>query len=98
MMDVGYADTILSVAKLLLIILTNLYLTGKKIKIVSQIKDGNELLPAPRLNLTTGESRITGIQLGGHGGKRQFMAPGGQFMVWADKSWRKTTHHVGVDA
>jgi hypothetical protein len=79
MMDVGYEDTILSAAKLLLILLTNLYLTNKKIKTVSQIKDGNELLPA-------------------HGGKRQFMAPGGQFMVWADKSWRKTTHHVGVDA
>ena len=42
----GYAYTILSAAKLLLIILTNLYLTDKKIKTVSQIKDGNELRPA----------------------------------------------------
>ena len=33
-----------------------------------------EPLPAPRLNLTTGEFRITGIQLGGHVGKRRLFA------------------------
>jgi len=58
--------------KLLLIILTNRYLTDKKIKTVSQINGGSELVPA-------------------HGGKRQFMAPGGQLMAQTDTSWGNRT-------